>query len=159
MELTAKERLMLVELKEEIRKLTTEILELIIPFDNSLEIQKRITSILSKLNTIASFSETVNDKVLIALMRAANELFDIVDETAHMQVKLDALEEKIKQTEKTHLEAKLRECLEQKEIFLKKARKPVGYFCNLVNSIRFDFTKRGLKIKLPEKIDISIFRT
>jgi hypothetical protein len=30
-------------------------------------------------------------------------------------------------------------------------------FCNTVNSIRFDFTKKGLKINIP-KIDISIFR-
>jgi hypothetical protein len=31
-------------------------------------------------------------------------------------------------------------------------------FCNTVNSIRFDFARRDLKIVVPE-IDVSIFRT
>jgi hypothetical protein len=30
-------------------------------------------------------------------------------------------------------------------------------FCNYVNSVQFDFTKRGLRIRIP-KIDVSIFR-
>lgn len=30
-------------------------------------------------------------------------------------------------------------------------------FCNAVNSLQFDFTKKGLKINIP-KIDISVFR-
>jgi len=59
-ELTEKERLMLVEKKDEIRKLTTEILDMASKPENALEIKKKFTSILSHLNTIASYSDSKN---------------------------------------------------------------------------------------------------
>jgi hypothetical protein len=59
-ELTEKERLMLVEKKDEIRKLTTEILDMASNPENALEIKKKFTSILSILNTIASYSDSKN---------------------------------------------------------------------------------------------------
>jgi hypothetical protein len=60
LELTETERLMLVEKKEEIRKLTTEILDLASKPKNDLEIKKKFTNILSLLNTIASYSDSKN---------------------------------------------------------------------------------------------------
>jgi hypothetical protein len=61
MELTEKERLMLVEKKKEIRKLTEELLDLTTsPEKNELEIKKKITGILSLTSTIASYSKSKN---------------------------------------------------------------------------------------------------
>ena len=78
MELTEKERLMLVKKKEEIRKLTTEILDLASKPENALEIKKKFTSILSYLNTIASYSDSKNYN-LGEVTEAVNELFDFIN--------------------------------------------------------------------------------
>lgn len=59
-ELTEKERLMLVQKKEEIRKLTTEILDIIQYPKKQSEVKKKMTSILSLLSTIASYSDSKN---------------------------------------------------------------------------------------------------
>jgi len=123
MELTEKERLMLVEKKEEIRKLTVEILDMLNDSEKEIdikEIKKRITSILSLLSTIASYSKSKNYD-LDRLTDAANVIFATFD--------LD-----------------------------KRVIPPIiEVFCNYVNSVRFDFTKREFKINIP-KIDFSIFK-
>lgn len=126
MELTEKERLMLVEKKEEIRRLTTEILEMASNPDNVLEIKKRFTSILAHLNTIASFSDSKNYD-LDRLTAAINVLFITMrrEKRAHIWI--------------------------VSPLYIEVAS-------NYLNSVRFNFTKRDVKIHLP-KIDISIFRT
>jgi hypothetical protein len=78
-ELTEKERLMLVEKKEEIRKLTTEILDLSSKVDSVLEIKKNLTSILSHLNAIASYSDSKNYDLDI-FTQGVNLLFVLMDE-------------------------------------------------------------------------------
>jgi len=60
MELTEKERLMLVEKKEEILKLTKEILDVMKDPKQALEVKKKMTSILSIISTIASYSDSKN---------------------------------------------------------------------------------------------------
>ena len=123
MELTEKERLMLVEKKEEIRKLTMEILDMLNDPEKEIEskeIKKRITSILSLLSTIASYSKSKNYD-LNRLTNAANIIC----------VGLDL----------------------SKEVLIPA----IEVFCNIVNSVRFDFTKSGIKIHIP-KIDFSIFK-
>ena len=115
MELTEAERLMLVGKKDEIRKLTEEILELAPnPQQNEIELKKKVTGVINLLSTIASYSKCKNaDLERITYM--ANML---------SYLGMDFLYE---------------------------------YFCNEVNSIRFDFTRKDLKIIIP-KIDVSIFR-
>jgi len=124
MELTEKERLMLVGKKEEIRKLTTEILNMMDDPKKQSEIKKKMTSILSLLSTIASYSESKNYN-LDAFTQMANVIFTFG---------LEKYEE-----------------LRPLTVF------EIETFCNYVNSVQFDFTKRGLKIRIP-KIDVSIFR-
>jgi hypothetical protein len=60
MELTEKERLTFVEKKEDMRKLTTEILDLMNKPKKQLELKKKITSVLSLMSTIASYSDSKN---------------------------------------------------------------------------------------------------
>ncbi len=116
MELTENERLMLVGMKEEIRKLTEELLDLSAsPKRNRVEITKKITGILSLLSTISSYSKPKNyDLKTMALM--ANSL-----STKSSQLLFEI-------------------------------------FCNSVNSINFDFTRKDFKIVFP-KVDLSIFKT
>ncbi|MEM3797242.1 MAG: hypothetical protein QXE05_01420 [Nitrososphaeria archaeon] len=126
MELTEKERLMLVEKKDEIRRLTTEILEMASNPKNELEIKKKFTSILSHLNTIASYSDSKNIN-LDNFTDVINILFGTmsIEKDSKMWIQSPIL---------------------------------IEIICNYANSIRFNFTKRDVKIHLP-KIDISIFRT
>lgn len=61
MELTEKERLMLVEKKAEIRKLTEEIFDLTVNLKkNGVEIKKKVTGILSLFSVIASYTNSTN---------------------------------------------------------------------------------------------------
>jgi len=125
-ELTEKERLMLMEKKEEIRKLTIEILDMASKRENALEIKKKFTSILSYLNTIASYSDSKNYN-LDAYTKGTNLLFTMMDY----------------------------------EIFLKvwiSSPLAIQEACNYANAVRFNFTRRDVKIHLP-KIDLSIFRS
>jgi hypothetical protein len=116
MQLSETERLLLVGKKEEIRKLTEELLDLTArPDKNKVEIKKKITSILALISTIASYSKPKNCNL------------DRITAMANML---------------NHLNTD----------FL------LEVFCNTVNSIRFDFARRDLKIVIPE-IDVSIFRT
>jgi hypothetical protein len=75
--LNEKERLMLVEKKDEIRKLTTEILDMASNPENALEIKKRFTSILNILSTIASYSDSRNYN-LDKFTEAVNALFMVL---------------------------------------------------------------------------------
>ena len=59
MELTEKERLLLVEKKEEIRRLTEDIIELTADLKkNETELKKKVTGILSLISTIASYTNS-----------------------------------------------------------------------------------------------------
>jgi hypothetical protein len=131
MELTEKERLMLVEQKKEIRKLTTEILGMSNDPKKAMLLKKRITAVLSVISTIASYSDSKNYQIE-DLTVAANEIFGLMFAPTHVN-------EAIASVFWTNVESK------------------IGLFCNYANSVRFDFTKRGVKIYLP-KIDISLFR-
>jgi hypothetical protein len=115
MELTETERLLLVGKKEEIRKLTEELLDLTVSIErNRIEIKKKITGILSLLSTIASYSSPKNydlNKITMMANMLNSYSFPFLYEV----------------------------------------------FCNSVNSIRFDFTRKDFKIIVP-KIDLSIFR-
>jgi len=125
MELTEKERLMLVEKKEEIRKLTTEILDIMDDPKKQSEVKKKITSILSLLSTIASYSNSKNYN-LDAFTQMANVIFTF-GIGRHGELRPLTVFE-------------------------------IETFCNYVNSIQFEFTRKDFKIRIP-KIDISIFRS
>jgi len=77
MKLTEKERLMLVSKKEKILELTHEILEIMEDPKQKIEVKKKITSILSKLSTIASYAKS--DRNLPDLCQAVNLTFVQMD--------------------------------------------------------------------------------
>ena len=125
MELTEKERLLLVEKKEEIRRVTEDIIDLSVDLlKNKIELKKRITGILSLLSTIASYtgSKKLN---MHDFMRAAQLISYTIDVNPLMH-QVITLELEI--------------------------------FCNVANSIIFDFTKKDFKVTI-QKIDFSLFRT
>jgi hypothetical protein len=126
LEITEKEREMLVGKKEEIRKLTVEILDMTNDEKNAQEIKKRMTSVISHLNTIASFSNARNYN-LEAFTACVNALF--LTMTEEQMYKLWIVS----------------------PIYIEQ-------ICNYANSMRFDFTKKDVKIHLP-KIDLTIFKT
>jgi len=82
MELTEKERLMLIEMKNEILKLTLEIMDITKDEDKKGEIKKKITTIISKISIISSYAKPKNIN-LQPLLEAVNLLF----------VHMDALED------------------------------------------------------------------
>ena len=123
MELTEKERLMLVEKKEEILKLTEEILGIMKAPEQALEVKKKMTSILSLVSTIASYAESKNYN-LDPLWQVTNLIFLQMNTRGDHWTTISPW---------------------------------IEIFCNTVNHIQFNFTKRDIKIKIP-KIDLSIFR-
>jgi hypothetical protein len=125
MELTEKERLMLVEKKAEIRKLTEHIFDLTVDLEkNRVEIKKKVSGILSLLSVIISYTNSKNNLVL-PLIAFAQQIFYLID---------------------------------SKPCLCKTTTSELEFFCNTVNSIRFNFTKKDLKINIP-KVDISIFKS
>ena len=124
MELTENERLMLVEKKEDILKLTKEILKILKERDpeQALEVKKKMTSILSLISTIGSYAKSKYDSR--NLWASTNMIF----------LQMNALGDR-----------------------WTSIASWIEVFCNTVNLIEFNFTKRDIKIKIP-KIDMSIFR-
>lgn len=123
MEISEKERLMLFEKKEEIRKLTVEILDMQSNPENELEIKKKFTSILSYLSIITSHCNCKNYNL--------NKLTDVIN---------------ILFTRMT---------FERESNMWISSPMLIQLICNYINSIRFDFLKRDIKIYLP-KIEINI---
>ena len=129
MELSKEERLMLVKKKEEILMYSNEILELAQDSNNVLEIQKKINSIVSLISTISSYASAKNVNL--------HKVFDFTEglqklltlHTGRYAFNWDATD----------------------QLFL-------SMFCNAVNAIEFNFTKKGLQFRLP-KIDISLLNT
>jgi hypothetical protein len=77
MELTEKERLMLVKKKEIICGATLKILDMAHDPKNALEIKKNMTHVLSELNSISSYSDSKNVD-LNQFTKAVNALFDLM---------------------------------------------------------------------------------
>ena len=121
MKLTEKERLMLVQRKDEILKLTIEILDIKNDPKQALEIKKKMTSVLSQIGVLGSYSKSKNINTG-PLTNLTNSLFIKMDMSKDMWMILS-----------TDLEI----------------------WCNIVNSIQFDFIKRDIKIP---KIDLSLLK-
>jgi hypothetical protein len=85
MEITEKERLMLVKKKEIICGATLKILDMAHDPQNSLEIKKNVTTILSELNTIASYSDSKNYD-LNQFTKGVNALFDLMSQEKKMKI-------------------------------------------------------------------------
>lgn len=78
MELTEKERLMLVGNKKEIQKLTSEILGIMDDPEEATKIKRKITNILSILSTIGSYAKPKDDLGVFSTM--AESIFaDLTD--------------------------------------------------------------------------------
>jgi hypothetical protein len=123
MEITEKERMMLVAKKEEILTMTKEIMDCLQDPKQAKEVKKKMTSTLSLVSTIASYAESKNYD-LDSLTRFATMIFLQMDMLGKNWGIIDA---------------------------------PIQMFCNMVNSIQFNFAKRDIRIKIP-KIDFSIFK-
>jgi len=123
MELSDKERLMLVEKKDEILKLTLEILDILSTEDpkQATVVKKKMTTILSLISTIASYADSKNYN-LQPLWNVTNLIF----------AQMDLLRD--------HWTA---------------ISPYIEIFCNTVNHIQFNFSKRDLKIRIP-KINLSL---
>lgn len=132
MEITATERMMLVKNKETICGATLQILRMVNDPENSGEIKENITTILSLLNTIASYSNSKNYD-LDAITALAENIFGLL---------------------RTYPSETISELIPDywNRIIIER----IELFCNAVNSMRFDFTnKKGIKITLP-KINLNI---
>lgn len=129
MELTEKERLMLVENKKEIQKLTSEILGIMDDPEQATKIKRKITNILSILSTIGSYAKSRDYDLSLFSTMAENIFSDISGRYS------------------------------QDEFFWNTfVNKKIEKFCIYTNSIQFDFTRKDFRVIIP-KIDISIFRT
>lgn len=127
MEISATERIKLVKNKESICGATLQILRLTDDPKNSGEIKENIITILSLLNTIASYSNSKNYD-LNAITNLANNIFELL---------------------RTYPSEFLENLVPNywNRIIVQR----IEYFCNIVNSIRFDFaSKKGIKINLPK---------
>ena len=85
MELTEKERLMLVKKKEIICGATLQTLGMAHDPKNALEIKKNLTTILSELNAIASYSDSKNYD-LNQFTKGVNALFDLMSQEIQMKI-------------------------------------------------------------------------
>ena len=118
MEITEQERLILVKKKESICALTWKILDLKNDPKNIEEIKKYFTSILSELNTIASYSDSKNYDLNYFTI-GVTQLFLIMSKEENSKIWISS------------------------PLVIEIA-------CNFANSMRFDFTKKGLKIYFPK---------
>lgn len=122
MKLTENERLMLVKRKDEILKLTIEILDIKNDPKQALEIKKKMTSVLSHISVIGSYSESKKFD-MDPLKEFTTGIFISMNMSTDIWIHIS-----------TYLDV----------------------WCNTVNSIQFDFTKRDIKIP---KIDISLIKS
>ncbi|MGA2681056.1 MAG: hypothetical protein ABSF44_04560 [Candidatus Bathyarchaeia archaeon] len=134
MEITEKERLMLLEYKKHICDATMELIELSHDLGkNELEIKKKISLVLSSLSKIASYSEIKNCN-LDGFREIANEIFE---DFIHPSREFELLRE-------------IDSSLWEKEINLK-----LELFCNYANFIRFDFANnKAIKINFPKNLNL-----
>ena len=126
MELSQDERLILVKKKEEILMYSNEILDLAKDSKNIIEIQKKINSIVSLITTISSYTGTKNVNL--------HRLFDFT--------------EGLQKILTLHTGTYAFTWGDSDQLYL-------SLFCNVVNAIEFNFTKKGLHIRLPD-INISL---
>ena len=146
MELTEKERLMLAEKLDEIHEITAEIIDMVKNNDiDTSAVKKKILAIQSRLSILGSYSkpkkanlEPINFMYIPALFR----IMDSYDALMEADVGQHPLGDFL-----PTIRSNIRQML----------KSDVERFCILANSIHFDFTKKGIKIRIP-RIDFSIFK-
>jgi hypothetical protein len=133
-EITEKERLMLLEYKKQICDATMELMELSHDLGkNELEIKKKISLVLSSLSKIASYSGVENCNV-DGFREIANEIFE---DFTHPSQEFELIRE-------------IDSSFWEKEVNLK-----LELFCNYANFIRFDFTnKKDIEINFPKNLNL-----
>jgi hypothetical protein len=162
MAITEKEREMLEKERDEIRKLALEILELENDPKNSTEIKKLVIGIQSSIHRMASFSNLENYK-LDALTKMADTLLTKLLSNNPPKDVQEMMETEIRNPSDELIRRLKKSKFKPEE--LQRLPINVAYpawwgfvvygidkYCCYVNSIRFDFTKKGLKIILPKKI-------
>jgi hypothetical protein len=133
-EITEKERFMLLEYKKQICDATMELIELSHELEkNELEIKKKISYVLSSLSKIASYSKIKNCNV-DGFKEIANEIFE---DFIHPSREFELLRE-------------IDSSFWEKEINLK-----LELFCYYANFIRFDFAnKKAIEITFPKNLNL-----
>lgn len=127
MEITEKERLMLCKKKDTICGLTLKILDMAHDPQNSLEIKKKVTTILSLLNTIASYSNAKKKNLDVF-----TSWVDLIFSRFYLASKCGDGDQ------------------DAWDRYVVCGERRLEEFCNAVNSIRFDFTKKDLNITFPK---------
>ena len=168
MEITEKEREMLEKEREEIKKLTMEIIEMLNDPKNRIKIKQKVIGIQFSVNRMASYSNPKQNE-LDTCAEISRILLNQLDSNPSVEVQ----------------EGMNRLIYDPPEEILKRAgikrdkysppRQNVAYpawwglvvtnlnsYCSYVNSIRFDFTKKGLrivfpKVVLPKTFNLGIF--
>lgn len=146
MELTEKERLMLTEKLDEIHRIATEIIDILkrSSIDTSA-VKKKILAIQSRLSVLGSYSKPKNanlEPLNFIIIPALFRIMDSYDALMEADVDQDPLRDFL-----PAIRDNIRQML----------RSDVERFCIAANSIHFDFTKKGIKIRIP-RIDFSIFK-
>jgi hypothetical protein len=156
MELSEKERVMLEKERDEIRRLTSEILALENDPKNSTKLKQDVIGVQSAINKMASYSNLENRKLENIAIIVRSLLF--------------LLSHKLQPDEEEEAEKQLRnpspELLKKlnigREEWFRLPFNPeyparwafvvdsLNSYCCYVNSIQFDFTKKGLTIVLPK---------
>jgi hypothetical protein len=159
MEITEKEKQMLEKERDEVKKLTQEIIELENDPKNSTEIKKRVIGIQFSINRMASYSNP-EDRKLEAITTMADALLHLLsmNPTKELQEEIDRQilnpsEELIKELRNKHLKPKRFLPLNRAyPVWWGIVVEGMNKYCTYVNSIRFHFNRNRLKIVFPKKI-------
>ena len=158
MELTEKEREMLEKERDEIRKLTKEIVELENDPKNSVRLKQNVLGIQSSISRMASYSNPEQYK-LDACAKIASAVLSLLSGHPSEDVQKEMEKAIIDPPDELLKRFKIKR--EQWFIPHQNVAYPLWWgfavnglnvYCNYVNSVRFDFTKRGLKIVFPKVV-------
>lgn len=156
MELTEKDREMLEKERDEIKRLAMEILELENDPKNSVKLKQNVIGIQSSISRIASYSNpeqykldicTKIAKAVLSLL-SGNPTEDVQKEIE--KILIDPPEEILKRFKMKRDQWFIPHQNVAYPLWWGFAVNGLDTYCNYVNSIRFDFTKKGLKIIFPK---------
>ena len=156
MELTEKERESLEKERDKIKELSMEILELENDPNNSVKLKQNVIGIQFSINRLSSYSR-INQNKLDACAKIASAVLGLLSSKPPEEVIKGLESEIIDPSDELLKKAKIKR--DQWVLPHQNVAYPLWWsyvvdaldiYCNFVNSIRFDFTKKGLKINFPK---------
>jgi hypothetical protein len=164
MKITAKEREMLEKERDEIKRLTKEIIELQYDPNNSTKLKQNVIGIQASLGRMASYANPKNYD-LDRIVTIAENVLTLVSTIPPIEMQ-DAFEQLIRNPSQ-ELRDLIRQKLKTKPDILFKVPLNANYpawwgfavdgldkYCCYVNSITFDFANEELRIKFPKMKNI-----